>query len=764
MRRIPRSDRKRRRAMVLIIVLIAVAALSLAALAFSALMVSEREVVVTTGRRIQATALAESGIEAARLFLSEHGDVQYSDGEWYEYAETFQGIAVLEDDSPQGRGRFAIVAPLDDSSGGGVRFGLECESAKLNLNTLLEGDDADAARERLLALPGMTEETADSILDWLDEDDEPREFGAEAEYYETLDTPYRPANGPLRCLEELLFVRGVTAEALYGADRNRNGRIDADESDTVALAEIDSTGTLSPQGWSAYFTLYSREKITQPDGSEKIDLNQDDAEALYSELEEALGSEWATFIVGYRQQEELYQEGSEQDSQEGEDSGETAGGGTSPQSGGSGFTPGGSGRGGNRGDGERGGGGEGMRGGREGGGREGGGRGGAEGGGRGSGGRGDGSGGGGEQGGGRGGGTRGGGAAGRGGAAPGGGGGGMGGGGAQGGARGGVQGGGQGGGGGPQGGGGSGGSSRGTSTSEIPFAIGSSDSARATQGPRGGMPQGGGSRQGEGSGFPGGPQGDFPRPVGGDGPPEGSRGEGQRGDGSGGSSRGGGDRSGGSSESGGEGEEEVDYQEHANGQLDLSKPLNQKLESLLDLIGKRIKVTYQGSERATVVSPLFPDDPEAMREYLPQLMDCAAVGEESSADGRVNVNLAPAAVLAGVPGIGAEKVEQIIGKRPADPLSIDTHQRHPTWLLIDGLVTLDEMKELLPRLTSGGSVYRVQAVGFFDQGGPVVRIEAVIDAVDSPPRVLFLKELTPLGAGFDPLELGAEGSSTPVVP
>ena len=89
-------------------------------------------------------------------------------------------------------------------------------------------------------------------------------------------------------------------------------------------------------------------------------------------------------------------------------------------------------------------------------------------------------------------------------------------------------------------------------------------------------------------------------------------------------------------------------------------------------------------------------------------------------------------------------------------MSIDSHQHHPAWLLIDGLVPLDKMKSLSAYLTAGGSVYRVQTVGFFDNGGPIVRLEAVIDASESPPSMLLLKNLTPLGPGFVPLELGAE--------
>ena len=139
---------KTRRAMVLIIVLVVVAALSLGALTFSALMVSEREVVNTTGRRIQATALAESGIEAARLFLSEYADVRYAEGIWYEDTESFQGVTVCDEGAPRDRGRFAIVAPVEDDFGEGIRFGLECESGKLNLNTLLDEESGNQDQEQ----------------------------------------------------------------------------------------------------------------------------------------------------------------------------------------------------------------------------------------------------------------------------------------------------------------------------------------------------------------------------------------------------------------------------------------------------------------------------------------------------------------------------------------------------------------------------------------------------------------------------------------
>src|SRR6185503_10932343 len=63
---------------------------------------------------------------------------------------------------------------------------------------------------------------ADSIVDWRDDDDFHQPNGAETEYYESLERPYRAKNAPFDTVEELLLVRGVTRELFYG-DEERPG-------------------------------------------------------------------------------------------------------------------------------------------------------------------------------------------------------------------------------------------------------------------------------------------------------------------------------------------------------------------------------------------------------------------------------------------------------------------------------------------------------------------------------------------------------------
>jgi hypothetical protein len=44
----------------------------------------------------------------------------------------------------------------------------------------------------------------------------------------------------------------------------------------------------------------------------------------------------------------------------------------------------------------------------------------------------------------------------------------------------------------------------------------------------------------------------------------------------------------------------------------------------------------------------------------------------------------------------------------------------------------------------------VQVLGYFDQGGPAVRLEAIIDVNSGYPRIVMVRDLTELGRGLPP--------------
>lgn len=150
------------------------------------------------------------------------------------------------------------------------------EAGKLNINTV--------TKDQLMALPYMEETIADAILDWRDGDDEPQTQGAEAGYYENLPIPYKIRNGPLRTIRELLQVKGVTEDLLYGEDTNLNGQLDANEKDRDLSPPLDNGDDALDQGWIAFLTCYSYEKNVDADGNKRVNINQADQKQLESDL------------------------------------------------------------------------------------------------------------------------------------------------------------------------------------------------------------------------------------------------------------------------------------------------------------------------------------------------------------------------------------------------------------------------------------------------------------------------------------------------
>lgn len=151
------------------------------------------------------------------------------------------------------------------------------EAGKLNVN--------QATSAQLLALPGMTEEIADAILDWRDDDDDEREYGVETGYYRNLDYPYDCRNAPFKTIRELLLVKGVTPVLLYGEDTNFNGLLDYNERDGDASLPPDNEDDELEQGWIAYLSCYSKDDDKDADGMDRVNVNS----ASVQDLEMNLG-------------------------------------------------------------------------------------------------------------------------------------------------------------------------------------------------------------------------------------------------------------------------------------------------------------------------------------------------------------------------------------------------------------------------------------------------------------------------------------------
>jgi type II secretory pathway component PulK len=297
-----------RRGFVLAAVLVVVTLLTLAAYQYSEYMFGEYMAADSYARTTQARALADSGVHyvCAMLCNKDTYTNTLNSNPW-DNAAYFQDILVHDDDLAIRRGRFSVITlrdPTDDTqfTSQPYRFGVSDESAKLNLNALLKIAKTDPIRQQMLMqLPNMTDDIANAILDWIDSSSSiPRSTngtGAKDESYtEPQGAPgqlaYHVKNGPIDSLEELLLVKGVTPQLLFGNDRNRNGTLDPDEDQSEGMVDL---------GWQQYLTLYSREPNVSNSGNPRIYINDQNIQNLYQNLQTTLGNATlAQFIIAYR--------------------------------------------------------------------------------------------------------------------------------------------------------------------------------------------------------------------------------------------------------------------------------------------------------------------------------------------------------------------------------------------------------------------------------------------------------------------------------
>lgn len=91
------------------------------------------------------------------------------------------------------------------------------ENGKVDINVA-----PDVLLKNLLIQFGLKNEDSDAIvdaiMDWKDTDDLRRLNGAESDYYMTLPNPYKAKNANFDSVEELVFVKGITQELLYGKE------------------------------------------------------------------------------------------------------------------------------------------------------------------------------------------------------------------------------------------------------------------------------------------------------------------------------------------------------------------------------------------------------------------------------------------------------------------------------------------------------------------------------------------------------------------
>jgi len=163
---------------------------------------------------ITAAHLAEAGLEQAIRELS--GDVFFvseaADGLLTFYNQQRVALPRL----PRARVRLGA---------GEFSYRITDEQARINVNT--NQQRLDKQMQCLGIDKNQRDQIIDSILDWIDPNEEHRLNGAESDdYYLQLPTPYRARNAPIESVRELLQIKGVT-QALYdGGPEGKPGLVD----------------------------------------------------------------------------------------------------------------------------------------------------------------------------------------------------------------------------------------------------------------------------------------------------------------------------------------------------------------------------------------------------------------------------------------------------------------------------------------------------------------------------------------------------------
>lgn len=298
----------------LLIVTLVLAALTLSGAALVTLMKTERQATNTRGRASLVKSVDRSAVTFLIAAVESSKAERAQFGGLYDNPKYFCAVPVLTtDEGGEDTSRFTVLSPkFEDARVTGVRYGLVDESTRLNLEAVLEWDreTPGTGREVLMKLPGMTANAADSILDWIDPDENARPNGAEAKYYSEKKLPYSPRNAVPVFLEELLLARGVTRSQLYGSDESFTyGAEDANSEEERALGgslSLESFGSDRPRNdeatpWKELLTVFSAEKDVDPQGEARVDLNGTDLQFLYRELASRVGDDLAKFVVLYRQ-------------------------------------------------------------------------------------------------------------------------------------------------------------------------------------------------------------------------------------------------------------------------------------------------------------------------------------------------------------------------------------------------------------------------------------------------------------------------------
>jgi general secretion pathway protein K len=199
----------------LLLVMWVIAILMIIVLSFSFTTKIETSSTLQFKDMIEKRFIAEAGLQRAIFeifyFMYKHPS----------FAEGVQGTSIIDETEMwKADGRYYE----DKIKNGTFSVNIIDEQGKIDLNMAPE-----IVLKNLLKTMGIDDQEADSIvdsiMDWKDADDLHRLNGAESDYYMSLPKPYKAKNANFDTVEELLFVKGIKPEMLFGTEQKK-GLID----------------------------------------------------------------------------------------------------------------------------------------------------------------------------------------------------------------------------------------------------------------------------------------------------------------------------------------------------------------------------------------------------------------------------------------------------------------------------------------------------------------------------------------------------------
>lgn len=286
-----------RRGMALLLVSLVIVLVALAAYGYLDHMQSQYRIAKMQLEQTEAKQTALSGLDLCASLLDRNGQQRQALGSLEDNMALFgERVLVARQSTDQDQAdswRISVISRRSekgDSSRTGTaslpyRYGMENESAKLHIPTLLAWDRAQpgSARRALMNLPGASEEIVTIFL----------------EYCRAPQQAPKQATAPDRI-----------AQLWNGGDWNHNYQLDSLEQQLQRRTQEDSAQLDSSSSsdaardwvsWNQFLTWESGQRNIRWSGEARIQLNQPNLQKLHRELIAIWPDTWANYVILARQ-------------------------------------------------------------------------------------------------------------------------------------------------------------------------------------------------------------------------------------------------------------------------------------------------------------------------------------------------------------------------------------------------------------------------------------------------------------------------------